>query len=260
MTTAKKKRKKPKRPASRIWSEKELATMRRLWPCYPDRLIMYLLGRSQSCVHNQAKRMGLKRTPEYLAAQKARATLRIQTDRVMREHIFQPGLVPWNAGRKGYKPGGRVAETQFKRGCKPKTTQPIGAHRIVNNKSGGPLLERKMTETPGPNNLRWVPVARLVWEAAHGPVPPGHIVVFKNPGLRTVVLEQITLDKLDCITRAEHARRNHPRNKHPELGRLIQLKGAITRQVNRIAKAAAAEKAASATHTHQPNHPNHPTP
>jgi hypothetical protein len=117
-----------------------------------------------------------------------------------------------------------------------------------------------MTETPGPNHHRWVPVARLVWEAAHGPVPPGHIVVFKSPALRTVVLEQITLDKLDCITRAEHARRNHPRNKHPELGRLIQLKGAITRQVNRIAKAAAAEKAASATHAHQPNQPHHPTP
>jgi len=247
MTTAKKKRKKPKRPASRIWSQKELATMRRLWPSYPDRLIMYLLGRSQSCVHNQAKRMGLKRTPEYLAAQKARATLRMQTDRVMREHIFQPGLVPWNAGRKGYKPGGRAAETQFKPGCKPQTTQPIGAHRIVSNKQSGPQLERKMTDTPGPNHHRWVPVARLVWEAAHGPVSPGCIVVFKTPSLRTVVLEQITLDKLDCITRAEHAKRNHPRNKCPELGALIQLKGAITRQVNRITKAAAEQAAAQAT-------------
>lgn len=59
------------------------------------------------------------------------------------------------------------------------------------------------------------------------------MVVFKR-GMKTSVLEEITLDKLDCISRAENARRNHPRNRDPELGRLIQLKGAITRQVNRI--------------------------
>lgn len=78
---------------------------------------------------------------------------------------------------------------------------------------------------------------RLVWEAANGPVPAGHIVVFK-PGMRTVVLEEITLDRVELITRAENARRNHPRSRDPELGRLVQLKGAITRQVNRIAREA----------------------
>jgi hypothetical protein len=44
----------------------------------------------------------------------------------------------------------------------------------------------------------------------------------------------ITADKLECISRAQHAHRNHPRNKSPELAKLAQLKGAITRQVNRI--------------------------
>ncbi|MFD1839535.1 hypothetical protein [Paracidovorax cattleyae] len=68
-------------------------------------------------------------------------------------------------------------------------------------------------------------------------MPDGHICVFK-PGQRTTVLEEITADRVECISRAENARRNHPRNKSPELAKLVQLKGAITRQVNRIAREA----------------------
>jgi hypothetical protein len=60
---------------------------------------------------------------------------------------------------------------------------------------------------------------------------------------RATVLELITPDAVEAITRGENARgenarRNHPKNKSPELARLYQLKGAITRQVNRINKEA----------------------
>jgi hypothetical protein len=99
-------------------------------------------------------------------------------------------------------------------------------------------LERKLTDDPAiVPARRWVAVHRIVWEAAHGPIPAGHIVCFK-PGKKTAVLEEVTSDRLECITRAENARRNHPRNHSPELARLVQLKGAITRQVNRIAREA----------------------
>ena len=228
----------------RGWSQAEDDTLRQLWPNNPDTVVMAALGRSQSNVHVRAKRLGIKRSPEYLELAKERAAQRIKTDPVMSARVFKPGCATWNSGMKGYQPGGRSAETRFKPGDKPASTLPIGAHRIVISKHGGAHLERKMSDTLGHSHKRWVPVARLVWQDAHGPVPPGHIVVFKTPSLRTVVLEQITLDKLDCITRAEHAKRNHPRNKCPELGALIQLKGCITRQVKRINKAAA-EQAAS---------------
>jgi hypothetical protein len=80
-------------------------------------------------------------------------------------------------------------------------------------------------------------VHRLVWEAAHGPIPKGQSCA-SSEGMKTAVLEEITADRLECITRAEHAKRNHPRSHDPELGRLVQLKGAITRQVNRITREA----------------------
>ncbi|WP_237736750.1 hypothetical protein [Delftia acidovorans] len=57
-----------------------------------------------------------------------------------------------------------------------------------------------------------------------------------RPGHRTTQEAAITADRLECISRAENARRNHPARKSPELAKLVQLKGAITRQVNRIAK------------------------
>ena len=53
---------------------------------------------------------------------------------------------------------------------------------------------------------------------------------------QTTVLEEITIDKLICISRAENARRNSAAAHSTEYGKLAQLKGAITRQVNRIIK------------------------
>ncbi|MNL55223.1 hypothetical protein D3C87_1786150 [compost metagenome] len=109
--------------------------------------------------------------------------------------------------------------------------------RLVPGGSGSKqlVLQVKINDLPGPNHVRWHPVHRVVWIAANGPVPDDHIVVFK-PGMRTNVLEEITADRLECITRGENAERNHPRARSPELAKLVQLKGAITRQVNRIAR------------------------
>jgi hypothetical protein len=146
---------------------------------------------------------------------------------------FKPGLTPWNKGQP-YDSGGRSHETRFKPGAKPHTTLPLGSLRI--NKDGH--LQRKVSEARGNNSQRWRGVAELVWVAANGPLPAGHIVIFR-PGMRSAVLQDITLDRIECISKAENARRNHPRNKHPELARLVQLKGAITRQVNRINREAA---------------------
>lgn len=149
---------------------------------------------------------------------------------------FKPGRTTWNKGlfgSTGNHPNCRT--THFKPGRLPQDARnylPIGSLRI----SGGKVtyLQRKMTDDPNLKpTMRWMPVHRLVWEAAHGPIPLGMIVVFK-PGCKTLVLEEITADKLDCITRKEHAIRNHPISHSPEYAQLCQLKGAITRQVNRI--------------------------
>ena len=45
----------------------------------------------------------------------------------------------------------------------------------------------------------WVSVQRLVWEAAHGPIPPGHRIAFK--GGKPVTDEALIVpEALECIT------------------------------------------------------------
>lgn len=224
------------RPKRRGWQPHELEVLKRFYADLRTEDLARILKRDPSRVYAKAHQLGLHKSEAFLESVHSGRIQRARQHPSMVASQFKPGLTPWNKGLHVVA-GGRSAETRFKQGSKPHNTKGVGDYRI-NLSHGVQVLERKMAETPGPNHLRWVPVARLVWEAAHGPVPAGQIVVFRTPALRTTVLEQITLDKLECITRAEHARRNHPRSKSPELAKLVQLKGAITRQVNRITREA----------------------
>jgi hypothetical protein len=51
--------------------------------------------------------------------------------------------------------------------------------------------------------------------------------------MRTTVLEDITADKVECISRSENMRRNSYHRYGQEIARLVQLRGALTRQINK---------------------------
>ena len=223
------------------WTPADLATLAQIYPHMRTKDVAVRMGRTEQGINYKAWALKIRKTPEYLVS---RFAGRLQPNQVAPVGLttrFPRGNVPWNAGHKGWQAGGLSVGTQFKAGGLPRNTQPIGSYRLVDHKGSGPRLEKKVREVPGSNDKRWTPVSRLVWEAANGPVPRGHLVVFKA-GMVTTVLEHITLDRLECITRAQHASRNHPRNKSPEIRRLVQLKGAITRQVNRITRAHEAQQ------------------
>ena len=203
--------------------------IRTLYPHHSTDHVAEVLGCSVMRVYQLATRLGVKKTDEYLASDQSGRVRKGTQHLSMRLSRFKPGHEPWNKGQ-AFEAGGRAKETQFKPGQRPHTWKPIGTLRI----SGG-QLERKTSEAKGANHMRWTPVARLVWEAAHGPVPAGHLVVFKR-GQKTTVLEEITVDRLECISRGENGRRNVAWNSHPETAPLVHLKGQIQRQVNRISK------------------------
>lgn len=216
------------------WTPEREQMLRKLYPDMPAQLVAQALGCSLGPVYSKATLLGLHKSAAFLASQLSGRIQRGQRDPRMTATQFKPGVVPHNKGvpgSTGLHPNCRA--TQFKPGRKPEEARnylPIGSHRL--SKDG--YLERKMTDDPAlVPARRWKPVARIVWEAAHGPIPPGHLVVFR-PGMFSNVLEQITVDRLECISQAENGRRNAPTVRHPEVARLIQLKGAITRQVNRI--------------------------
>lgn len=217
----------------RMLTAAEQDLLRQRYPHQSTASVAALLGVTVEQCYAFANRMGLKKTAEYLDSPDA-CRLR-RGDNVGARYRFTKGHVPANKG-KPFNAGGRSVETRFKKGRPAHEAHnyvPIGSLKI--DRDG--YLIRKVTDDPRLAPVRrWVGVHRLVWEQAHGPIPAGHVVVFKGP--RTNVLEEITPDRLECISKAEHARRNHPRNKSPELGRLVQLKGQITRQVNRITREA----------------------
>ncbi|GJH31403.1 HNH endonuclease [Paraburkholderia hospita] len=195
-------------------------------------------GCSESRVYAKAAELGLHKSAAFMESNRSGRIQRGRSDPRMVATQFKPGQKSWNEGVKGIcgtHPNCR--RTQFKKGDPVQDRHnylPIGTLRL--SKDG--YLERKVTDDP---NIfparRWVGVHRLVWEAANGPVPPAHVICFL-PGRRSAELEKITIDALELVSRAELARRNHPRSKDPELAKLVQLKGAITRQVNRIAREA----------------------
>lgn len=211
----------------RYWTAAEDALLRE---CYADSHnadLATVLGRTPAAVLQRALVLGLRKTTAYKAAHC---------------HRFKPGLRPWNTGRDDFRPGGRSVETRFKpgelSGRAAQLVQPIGTLRIV----AGDTLQRKVADTPGPNSRRWRSVHELVWIEAHGPVPAGHVVIFRA-GQHTTTEADITLDRLELVSRAELMRRNSVHRHGPEIARLSQLRGAIHRQINRRAKAAEEERA-----------------
>lgn len=209
----------------RAWSEFELAVMRMHYPQTIAADLAELFNRPVYTVYAKAKKLGLEKSPAFLASS---ASGRTGHDDRGRGGQFRPGLVPANKGRKF--PGTGTATT-FKKGQVSVNTMPIGSYRV--NADG--FVERKFAQVPGPYTRRWIPVHRDVWIAANGPIPAGHVIAFK-PGKRTTNPEEISLEILECITYADNLRRNSFHNRGPEIAKIVQLRGAITRQINKRLK------------------------
>ena len=212
----------------RFWSPTDEAFLR---ACYGDSRttdLAMVLGRSERQVFSKATNLGLRKDPAFVAAVNKANGKNLNVGGFA--HRFKPGLVPWNKG-KSIEVVGRMAETQFKKGHRPYTWVPVGSTTV--NSDG--YLDKKVADGHGPRYRFWKPVHRLVWEAAHGPVPDGSVVCFK-PGRKSTVESEITLDAIECITRRENALRNSIHALPKELADVHRLRGVLTRTINRKLK------------------------
>ena len=196
---------------------------------YADTLTVDLaraLGLTVDQVQRKANQMGVRKSIAIIAATAAERSSR--PDHGGRRTAFRAGSAPWNKGKPGAtgtQPGCRL--TQFKSGCRSHTWVPVGSYRVTPDGT----LEQKIADLPGPPARRWKPVARLVWEAAHGPLAEGMSVVFK-PGLRTTDPAELTVDRLECLTRQQLMQRNTV-NRYPiEIVRTVQAIAALKRHIN----------------------------
>lgn len=203
----------------RHWTQPEEQLLTQLYPDTPMPALIKRLGFTASAIYQKARNLGLRRSPEYLASEHA-CRLR-RGDNVGAATRFKPGHQSWNKGKRGLKAGGRSAETRFKPGNRPHTWVPIGTEQIRDG-----YLWRKVTDGHGRHNWRQVHV--MLWEQHNGPVPKGLILVFRDRNK-----QNIQLDNLELITRAENCRRNSIHRYPPELKEVIRLQKKLERTIRK---------------------------
>ncbi|WP_029954249.1 hypothetical protein [Achromobacter sp. DH1f] len=208
------------------WTPVEEAIVCRFYANAPTKVIAAALSRSETSVYQLAQRLGLRKSEAYLSGPESGRLDGVRGG----ASRFQKGQQAWNKGLN-FQAGGRSAETRFKPGTRPRNWQPIGSYRIT--KDG--MLQRKISDAPGSNSRRWRGVHELVWIEHNGPVPARHIVVFK-PGMRTTDADQITIEKVECISLADNMRRNTLHRYPKEIAQAIQMRGALNRKIRNVEK------------------------
>ncbi len=110
---------------------------------------------------------------------------------------------------------------QFKKGNRPHNTKDVGYERIT--KDG--YVEVKVA---GPNVFELK--HRWIWKQANGEIPKGYNIQFKD-GNR----QNCRIDNLYMISRSQQlSKENSMFARYPkELQKLIKVKGALTRQINK---------------------------
>jgi len=204
-----------------FWTPEQDELIRRLYPDTDTAELAAMLGRKYQALCARAARLGVRKSAEYMARHAEISRQRLLV--IGRESRFKAGQRVWNKGMKGLQ--SVWIETGFQKGHRPHTWVPIGTEVWRYG-----YLYRKIRDD-GPVQRHFESVHRLMWIEVHGPIPPGHIVVFRDKNPR-----HLTLDNLELITRAELGRRNHIGHLPPELRQLIGMKSRLTRVINQKQK------------------------
>lgn len=210
----------PSGRSGRCWSEPELALLRKHYPDLPTAEVAGLVDRTVGQCYRKAAALGLKKSAAFFASDRAGRIQRGRKHPSMVATQFKPGQKVWNTGMKGWAAPGTEA-TRFKPGSAPPNRQEVGALRI--NSEG--QLDIKLYD-----GLRsWVQLHHYVWFLEHGEWPPrGMVLRFKDGDVHNPAIENLQL-----LTRAENMRLNSVHTIYPpEVARLVQLRGALNRQIN----------------------------
>lgn len=206
-----------------VYTEHEDKFLREYYPVNSSLWISNQLGLNVQAVYRRAYYLGLKKDPAFLLRQNKQLGKKLSS--VDNGHRFKKGHIPVNKGKQMPKHVYEKAQaTMFRKGHIPVNHKPVGHERV--NKYG--YIDIKIAE---PN--KFVLKHRLIWEQAHGPIPKGYNVQFRD-GNR----QNCTLDNLYLISRLEQLKsENSMYARYPEEIQLaIKAKGALQRQINKMTR------------------------
>jgi hypothetical protein len=203
------------------WTDAEIWRLIALHASTGNAALARKFKRSHSSIVGMAQTLGLKKSPEHLSSLPHKSGM-VKAGEAYR---YPKGHVPANKGlrRPGYAPG-RMRETQFKKGGFPVNRDPdfyvIGALRV--NTNG--YIDMRTSFRPAAAG--WRALHTILWEDAHGSVPRGSCLRFRDGDPLNVELANIEL-----IARADNMRRNSVHNLPPMLKSSIQLLGQLKRRI-----------------------------
>lgn len=213
------------------WTAAEDEIVRQRYADTPTSELARQMGRAVGSVYQRAYGLGIHKSAAYLASPAAART----NGRQGIGTRFGAGHVPANKGlrRPGWGPG-RMKATQFQKGVRlgvaAKNWCPIGT---IRSDSEGyqriKIREAQPGEAYGFGNVRvWPLMQRHVWAQAHGPIPPDHVVCFKDRDRHNCALEN-----LELVHRRDLMKRNTVHNYPKPLAEAVQLLGALNRKIRR---------------------------
>ena len=186
----------------------------------PIKTMAAILNKSGCGVSGRMRQLGLV-IPQELA------------DKRKADGMYRKGQIPLNKGKKQieYMSAEAIEKTKatrFKKGQEPHNTLEDWQETIRTDKRHN--RQYILIKIPGNRKIMYKQI--YIWEQHNGiKLPKGNNIVFKDGNTLNCSIEN-----LECITDAELMSRNTYHRYPKEIAELIQLKGALTRQINKQKK------------------------
>jgi hypothetical protein len=204
------------------FTEKEIQYLKDHYSDIRSDIIAKKFNRPISSVYNKAYSLGLTKSEEFLASPESGMFIKGST--IGKEFRFKKGHISANKGKKMspelYK---KCKPTMFKKGHLPHNTKQDGEISIRHFNTGSPYFYIRLSLG------NWKELHRFLWEKVNEPIPKGYNVVFKDGNQANCEIKN-----LELISDAELMQRNTLHNYPKDLQNLIQIKGALQRQINKI--------------------------
>lgn len=180
--------------AHRPWTQRQLSYLRRHYADTTMEELKRRTGHATKSIWRRAADMGLHKSKEFLS-EMGRRTAQHPNSIAAR---FKKGQTPPNKGKRAWQfrspeASARCATTQFKPGHLPHNAKPVGYERI--NDDGYVMMKVSI-------DCKMVLKHRYIWQQAHGEIPAGYNIMFRDGNHLNC-----SLDNLELVSRAESARR-----------------------------------------------------
>ena len=170
------------------WTQRQISYLKKHYADTPLDVLIEKTKHCQESIYNKAAALGLKKSHEF----KSEFGRRVAASPKSQACRFGKGHEPFNKGKRDYEFRSkeaieRCAATQFKKGSRPHNTRPVGyeCYRRV-GKTGYVYIKVS-------DDAKMVMKHRWVWEQAHGEIPEGCNIVFRDGDTRNCSLDNLEL-------------------------------------------------------------------